>query len=136
MRAYLPAVVLFLWAGCSLPSRPLPAPVWEHELPEEQWRAWNSLKEEWRRHHLPACLENLGLKLSCADCPSIIIEVRLDIDREGKLSGYSVLQERVCGGAAPLGLVPSFLEYFQKLVYPPPLRGQSILARLGNGLKC
>jgi hypothetical protein len=107
-----------------------------HNLNKEQWHLWDSIDNYWLKNEFPVCLKNNKLKLSCSGCESIYLVVNFYIDKEGKLTKYDIVKEKVCGKTATTALKKCFLSYFQTLVFPPHLRNINIQVRLGNGLKC
>jgi hypothetical protein len=107
-----------------------------HDLNKEQWHVWDSIDNYWLKNEFPLCLKNNKLKLSCSGCESIYLVVNLYIDKEGKLTKYDIVKEKVCGNVASPALKKCFISYFQTLVFPPALRSINIQVRLGNGLKC
>ncbi len=107
-----------------------------HDLNTQQWHVWDSISNYWLKNEYTACLKKNNLKLSCGHCESIYLVVNLYINNDGKLSKYDIVKDKVCGSKATTKLKNCFLNYFNTIVFPPPLRNINIQAHLGNGLKC
>jgi len=136
---FLIIVVCVVSAGCfhSLPHSSRPPPVVkEHELKNEQYRQWESIRSGWFKNEYQNCLKRSGLRTSCSGCVYIYITVVLDIDEKGRLSGYRKTGENVCSGEAPPELEACLVEYFGHLVFPESLRNMRLEVFLGTGLKC
>lgn len=108
----------------------------EYELPGPQWKAWNTLKEQWMRENYWQILKVFDLEMSCSGCEYIYLDVILDIDLQGRIRDISILRENVCGETASPEFRKAMLEHFRTIVFPPELRGWKIKAKLGTGLKC
>ena len=106
------------------------------DLNNEQWQIWDSISNYWLKNEFQNCLKMNNLKLSCGYCASVYLTVNLFIDNEGELSNYEIVKERVCGSKASTKLKNCFMQYFETIVFPAPLRNINIQVQLGNGLKC
>jgi hypothetical protein len=130
----------FLPSGCAKTQNPAqpdsPKRILSYELSGSAWAAWNAIDADWMKNHYWACLEKFSLKMSCARCENIYVDVELHINVEGKLESYKVLKENICENKITPELEQAFLEYFKKLIFPESLRNLIIEARLGTGLKC
>jgi hypothetical protein len=108
----------------------------DHELRDDQRKEFNAIRENFIRNVFPGCTSNARLRLTCAGCEYIYITVKIAIDANGKMSGYTKTKENVCGGPAPAALEKCFIEYLKSVTFPRKLRSLIIETNLGNGLKC
>lgn len=139
LRSFFIIILLFtvtagLNSSCAA-IKPLTV-VRDHELRDEQWRDFNAISEHFVRNVFPRCLSQSKLKLTCSGCEYIYIIVRIEINADGRLVGYSKIRENVCGRHAPGNLERCFIEYLESITFPGNLRSMIIETRLGNGLKC
>ena len=111
-------------------------PIKTHELPDEKFRQWTSIKDRWLRNEFPLCLKRYNLEMSCSGCEYIYITVELTIDGDGRLVQYKIIHENICGKRASKQIEKCFMRYFKTIVFPKELRNLTIVANLGNGLKC
>ncbi len=128
--------VIVLCSGYSCAPHNTKTVIPDHDLRDEQWREFNAISEHFRRNIFPRCTEQSKLRMSCSGCGYIYILVRIEINADGKLSGYTKVGENVCGGKAPAALERCFIEYLESITFPRKLRSMIIETRLGTGLKC
>ncbi len=107
-----------------------------HELRGDQWRSMNEIHEHFRRNVFYDCLSQSHLSMNCSGCEYIYIDAIIDIDKKGRLCGYTKIKENVCGQKAPEKLERCFIDYLKSIIFPKNLRNMSIEMRLGTGLKC
>jgi hypothetical protein len=107
-----------------------------YDLQGSAWTAWKAIDKDWMENQYWACLKKFNLKMSCAGCENIYIDVELHINAEGRLASYKILKENICSGKITSDLEQAFLAYFKTLTFPESLRNLIIEARLGTGLKC
>ncbi len=108
----------------------------EADLTGKQQAAWYSFDTTWKKHIFPGCLLENHLKLSCAHCDNIYIDVKLKIDSTGKLVSYEKTGGEMCGQEVTDKLVKCFLDFFYFLEFPPELRNVILEVKLGSSLKC
>jgi hypothetical protein len=108
----------------------------EIDLKGKQFKAWNRFDTTWTKHILPGCLLENSLKLSCAHCSSVYLDVRLKIDSTGKLVSHEKVGGDMCGNDISDKVVKCFLDFFYFLEFPPELRNIILEVRLGSSLKC
>jgi hypothetical protein len=125
-----------LGAGTSCATDRQLKTVRDHDLRDDQWKEFNAIHENFTRNVFPGCTAGSKLKLTCSGCEYIYITVRITIDSDGKMSGYTKVKENVCGGPAPAALEECFIEYIKSITFPRKLRSIIIETNLGNGLKC
>jgi len=130
----------FLLFGCNKTQNPVrpdsPKRILSYELTGSAWTDWKAIDADWMKNHYWTCLEKLNLKMSCAHCENIYVDVELHINAEGRLESYKILKENICENKITPELEESFLAYFKELTFPESLRNLIIEARLGTGLKC
>ena len=127
---------LCMGAGFSCAADRQPRVIRDHELRDDRWREFNAIRDDFTRNVFPGCIGRSKLKLTCAGCEYIYIIVRITIDADGRMSGYTKVKENVCGRSAPAALERCFIEYLESITFPRNLRGMVIETNLGNGLKC
>lgn len=108
----------------------------DYLLEGEKRQEFSKIIEYWRATIYPRCLRDSGLRMSCAECTSIFMVVRISIDHNGRMSGYSKTRENACGQEIPEKLERCFMEYLGSIIFPSCLRHMTIETRLGTGLKC
>jgi hypothetical protein len=107
-----------------------------YNLDGKAFQLWENIDSVWHYNNFNKCLSENKLKLSCAKCASIYLDVVFSIDSSGKLSDYKVVNERMCGGRFTPELKICFLEFFLNFNFPAELRRIKFQVRLGNSLKC
>lgn len=107
-----------------------------YNLEKEAYKSWNNIDSVWHYNTYQNCLINNKLKLSCAKCENIYLDVVFRIDSSGTLYDYKVVNENMCGMKFKPELKVCFLEFFINYIFPAELRNKSIQVRLGTGLKC
>ena len=106
------------------------------DLPDSAQFKWYSMDDVWHKKYYLNLLKENKLKLSCAGCENIYIDVIVEIDKNGKLISHKLVDGNQCGGKPTKKLVSSFIKYWYTYLFPPELRGLKIQIRLGTGLKC
>ena len=107
-----------------------------YNLKGKAWHSWQGIDSVWHYNTYLGCMTDYKLKLSCAKCESVYLDVIFQIDSTGKLSDYKVVNEKMCGGKFSPDLKFCFLEFFINYNFPVELRRMKIQVRLGNSLKC
>ncbi|MBI4977270.1 MAG: hypothetical protein HZC28_07305 [Spirochaetes bacterium] len=113
-----------------------PAIINDYQLKGDAGKAWLMIHETWFRGEYRDILRKHGLEMSCAGCSYIYIDVIFTIDCRGRISGYEIVRENVCGGRASEELRDEMVRYFKSITYPAPLRNMRIKTKLGTGLSC
>lgn len=107
-----------------------------YELKGTAYLQSDSILNVWMKNEFPHILKKNKLKLTCAGCYSIHMDVVLAVDENGKLLTSKIINTKCCGEEFSQRLESQFLEYFNTLIFPPSLRSLSFQYRLGTGLSC
>ncbi len=107
-----------------------------YDLNKTAYKSWNNIDSVWHYNSFRKCLSENNLKLSCAKCESIYLDVIFTIDSTGKLIDYRIVNEKLCGGRFTPELKICFLEFFLDFNFPEELRRLKFQVKLGTGLKC
>jgi hypothetical protein len=131
----LPLVLALL---CAAPSAAAPASaaIKDDELEDGARPLMRQIHDDWMKKDYPALLRKHRLRMSCASCESIFLDVQLTIDGDGRVAEARVVKENRCGRAFSERMRRDFLRPLREIVFPEPLRGRVIETRLGTGLTC
>jgi hypothetical protein len=131
-------LLLSAYSECVSQTTTLPSDsvIKESDMTGNMWKEWYALDSLWTKNMFPACLTESHIKLSCADCESISMTVRMKIDSTGKLVSYNKIKENMCGNTFTSLLEKCFLDFFFFIEFPADFRNKTIEVRIGNGLKC
>ena len=106
------------------------------ELKGKSLHSWLGIDSVWHYNTYLTCMNDFKLKLSCAKCESVYLDVVFNIDSMGKLADYKIVTEKMCGQKFSPDLKICFLEFFINYNFPVELRRMKIQTRLGTILKC
>lgn len=96
----------------------------------------DSVLKVWMKKEFPSILKKNKLKMTCAKCSNIYMDVIFTIDANGVLRLPKIIKTVSCGGAFTSQLSDDFLNYFYALQFPWALRNLTFEYRLGTGLSC
>lgn len=136
-------VVLIL--ACSTPTVPkttnLPSLVAETKSDSSDfpivdlWRdsIWEAIEKDWIETTFNPCLKAAKIKISCASCTSVFMDLTFYINAEGRLEKHELHKARFCEKDS---LEKCFLTYFYELKFPSKYYKTTLKFRLGRALKC
>ncbi len=107
-----------------------------HQLPKEQYREWKIIEDEWMKNEYGKILKENKLKMKCANCENIFMNVIFTIDTSGKLIATKTVKTRKCAGEFSKKMEDRFLKWFLNFTFPKELYNLKFEVRLGTGLKC
>ncbi len=107
-----------------------------YELEGRAYTEADSIRNVWMKKEFPSILKKNKLKMTCAKCSNIYMDVVFTIDANGVLRLPKILQAVCCGSSFSNQLSTDFLDYFYDLQFPWALRNMIFEYRLGTGLKC
>lgn len=107
-----------------------------YELPQQQWRAWQKIQQEWLKKEYPKILQAQKLKMTCSDCENIYLDAVFSIDATGKLTHYEPVNSKKCADKFSEQLVKKFVAWFFTIQFPSELYSLTFEVRLGTGLSC
>ena len=108
----------------------------EADLKGKALKEWHRIDTTWTKHIFPGCLLENNLKLNCADCDHIYLEVRLTIDSHGRLISHEKTGGTMCEKEISDNVVKCFLDFFYFLEFPRKLRNHNFEVKIGTSLKC
>ena len=109
-------------------------PIWDMDL--QVWREWDRIDSIWMHSTYWNLLAKHHLKMDCAHCERVSMQVDMQIDTSGRMISYKVIKSNCCGEAFSAQLIQEFMEFFEKYTFPPALRNLRFRTLLGTGLKC
>ncbi len=107
-----------------------------YELKGDAYIQADSILDLWLATEYPTILQKNKLKMTCAKCENIFMDVVFIISNEGSLIDYEVVKMNKCGQDFSDELKAEFVFFFSRNKFPPALRSMHIEFRLGTGLKC
>lgn len=105
-------------------------------LKGDAYTFWHTNYDQWRTSNFYDCLKQAGVKMSCAHCTSVYLNVDLVIDEKGKVTSYKKIKSVMCGSEMKSSMEKCFINYFLKLDFPAEFHGKTFRIQIGNGLKC
>jgi hypothetical protein len=130
-----PFIVTLLCLGAPTAGQDAPA-VKDYELEDGARQLMRDIHDGWMKREYRGLLRKHRLRMSCASCTAVYLDVRLTIDAEGRVADSKVVAENRCGRAFSEALRRDFLRHYRALVFPEALRNRAIETRLGTSLKC
>src|SRR5687767_7534234 len=125
--------IIFITSGIYSQTDQIPK---HYELKGQAYTQADSILDVWMDTQYPVILKKNKLKMTCAKCTNIFMDVTLDIDSSGQLKSANIVKTVKCGGEFSQNLILEFLAFFKKCIFPPSLREIMFTYRLGTGLKC
>lgn len=109
-------------------------------LSQAQSQAWRALFDSWLRDEFYPGLAALQYKQDCLQCGDIFFVTRFYVDRQGRVSQYEIVREEIdCRGKTTEQndeLRARITGGFGAWLFPPPLTGMIIEARMGQVTRC
>ena len=107
-----------------------------YELKGQAYTQADSIVDVWMKTHYPVVLKKNKLKMTCAHCTNIFMDVIFGIREDGRLDDFKTVDSNKCGEKFSEKLIVDFLIFFENFIFPPSLRNRLIQFRFGTGLKC
>ena len=107
-----------------------------YELEGRAYTEADSIHKVWMKKEFPSIIKKHKLKMTCAKCSNIYMDVVFTIDANGVLRLPKLVKTVCCGGSFSSDLSCDFLNYFYTLQFPWALRNLTFEFRLGTGLSC
>jgi hypothetical protein len=124
---------LILWCGATFSQTNIPK---HYELEGKAGTQADSILKLWNKKEFPSILKKNKLKMTCAKCSNIYMDVVFTIDANGVLRLPKIVKTVCCAGGFSNDLSTDFLDYFYSLQFPWALRNITFEYRLGTGLSC
>jgi len=129
-------LLLFLTTTCLFAQETNDCTPKYYQLTSDQYKAWKSIEDEWMKKEYRTILKENKLKMTCAGCESIYMDVVFIVDTRGTLIQTKTLKTRKCAGEFSKKLEERFLKWFLNFSFPAQLYNLKFEVRLGTGLKC
>ncbi len=100
------------------------------------WMPWRQIDSAWLASEYRIILAKFKLKMNCANCESVRMDVDMMVDSLGKLSGYRKIESNKCGNEFDKKLEDAFMAYFYNITFPAVFRKHIFAVTLGTVLKC
>lgn len=107
-----------------------------YELKGQAYQQADSIVQVWMKTHYPVVLKKNKLKMTCAHCSNIYMDVIFAIRSDGRLDEAQTVNSDKCGEKFSAKLEEDCLIFFENFIFPPSLRNQLIQFRFGTGLSC
>lgn len=107
----------------------------EVNMPVTQDREWDRQKQYWIQHYFYDFLSKRKIKISCAYCPSMSVDVIFDIDMNGKFISKITNVDR-CDRKISNDEIKSLYAILKKMKFPKNFYNKVFIVRLGQSLRC
>jgi hypothetical protein len=107
-----------------------------YELKGLAYKQADSIQDVWMTTHYPVVLKKNKLKMTCAHCSNIFMDVIFKIRADGRAQDWLTVNSNKCGEKFSAKLEEDFLIFFENFIFPPSLRNLIFEWRLGTGLSC
>jgi len=107
-----------------------------YELKGQAYTQADSILNVWMKSEYPALLKKYKLKMSCASCTSVFMDVVFFIEPDGHIVDFVTVDSKKCATTFDEEMQADFVFFFVQIKFPPSLRDMHLQYRLGTGLKC
>ena len=104
-------------------------------LNEQQRGDWYKSKKNWEEKYFNAFLKKYKVKLSCANCSSVYVDVHFAIMEDGH-THVKVLQTKKCGTVFTAKQISELEKLLFNIEFPTGLYNTKFCGRIGRGLSC
>lgn len=107
-----------------------------YELKGQAYQQADSILNIFMKVEYPALLKKYKLKMNCANCTGVFMDVVLFIEPDGHVVDYVVTDSKKCAVEFDEEMQAEFVFFFVQINFPPSLRDMHLQYRLGTSLKC
>lgn len=104
-------------------------------LNEQQRSEWYKSKRNWEEKYFTPFIKKQKIKLSCASCASVYIDVHFAIMEDGH-THVKILQTKKCGTVFNAKQIAELEKLLFNIEFSPILYNTKFCGRIGKGLSC
>ncbi len=104
-------------------------------LSDGQRKDWTKAKDNWQQTYFLPFLKKQKIKMSCASCASVYINVSFEVMDDGHAHA-KVVWTKKCGSEFSAKQIKELEKLLYNFQFMPGLYNTKFIARLGTSLKC
>jgi|GEM_PF-2706675 len=102
---------------------------------KENDKELKELKKQFQQQ-LEKCIIQSNIKISCAGCTGVLLNINIKIDAVGKMTSYQVIRESLCGDMMTVKFKTCMIDWLKSLDFSENLRNKCIELHASRMLKC